>query len=109
MAAEAAREVGLADGCRNPFKSIVVRSIEEALHAYEGAVKKNEMMKRCRVITKIILHLFREKNYHIITSNASDIIYSPPIHFIFYTFILSVDHMSRPWGLITLGPSLIHR
>ncbi len=38
MAAEAAREAGLGDGCRNPFKSIVVRSIE-TLFACEEALR----------------------------------------------------------------------
>jgi len=38
MAAESAREAGLGDGCLNPFKSIVVRSIE-TLFACEEALR----------------------------------------------------------------------
>jgi coenzyme F420-reducing hydrogenase alpha subunit len=38
VAQEAAREAGLAEVCRNPFKSIVVRSVE-ILFAYEEAIR----------------------------------------------------------------------
>jgi coenzyme F420-reducing hydrogenase alpha subunit len=38
LATEAAREAGLGDGCRNPFRSIVVRAVE-ILYAFDEALR----------------------------------------------------------------------
>ena len=38
LAQEAARDVGLSTVCRNPFKSIIVRSVE-ALYAFDEAIR----------------------------------------------------------------------
>jgi coenzyme F420-reducing hydrogenase alpha subunit len=45
LAAEAAREAGLGDGCRNPFRSIVVRAVE-ILYAFDEALRLLDAYER---------------------------------------------------------------
>jgi sulfhydrogenase subunit alpha len=45
LAAEAAREAGLGEGCRNPFRSIVVRAVE-ILYAFDEALRLLDAYRR---------------------------------------------------------------
>jgi len=45
LAAEAASEAGLGDGCRNPFRSIVVRAVE-VLYAFDEALRLIDAYER---------------------------------------------------------------
>ncbi len=45
LAAEAAREAGIGDGCRNPFRSIVVRAVE-ILYAFDEALRLIDAYER---------------------------------------------------------------